>query len=181
MPNVPSTSKDGRIVQVFGNSLHKVSTVVSVPATTDYADNDVLSDSASAGTAWTFSDVVQHEGGTGTIVGAIVICETTDLTQGTMLFLFKATPTSNLNDNAANTAVLWADRENYIGRLTFAALSDIGGVSEAQLVSGAGGLPLPFLCAENDNDIYGILATTDAITGEIAGHDYMIILLIKRD
>ena len=176
------TAKDGRSVSVVGTCLREISQVVSIPATTDYAANDVLSDSASAGSAWNFADVVPITGGSGTIEGAICILQTTNITPLFTLYLFRATPTSQLNDNAANTAVIWADRANYIGKIDIPTLESLGAAAaDGESVPGSGNLPKKFVCAENDNDLYGILVTRAAITGEVATHSIYIKLLIRQD
>ena len=178
MPN----TKDGRSVSVVGTCLRTITQIVDIPATTDYAANDVLSQSASAGSAWTFADVVPENGGSGTIIGAICLLQTTNITPTFTLYLYKATPTSQLNDNAANTAVIWADRENYIGKIDFPSVESLGAAAaDGEVDLGSGKLPKPFLCAESDNDLYGILVTREAITGEVANHDVFISLLIRQD
>lgn len=157
---------------MIGNT---VSVTKALAAAGDYTAEDVLSESATAGTVWTF--LVGR--GSGYLTKAQAICETTALTPRLALFLFKATPTSNLNDNVANTALLHADLANYIGRIDFPALSDIGGDSEAVATpSTTGNLPLAYV-ADKDGKIYGVLATRDAITGETAGDDMTIILTVE--
>ena len=159
-----------------------VSVTKALAAAGNYADNDVLSESATTGTAWTFSAIVPANGGTGAIVKAVVLCETTALTPQLTLFLFSATPTCALNDNVANPAVLHADEANYIGKIDFAALEDLGtGDSDAIRVSGVGNLPLDFECATGDNALYGVVVTRDAITGEAAGEDLIIKLTVRSD
>jgi len=175
------TDPKGRLISVSGVSRVSVSTTVAVPATTDYAAEDVLSDSASAGTSWTFSNVVAEEGGSGTIVNALCICQTTQVTHRPTLYLYNVVPTSNLNDNAGNAAPSWTDRAGYIGKITFPALSDKGGATETEVNPGSGGLPKPFVCGVTLRDIYGILITEDAITAESAGHSYLINLLIDQN
>ena len=177
----PETDPKGRTIQVTGVSRVSVSDTIAVPATTDYAAEDVLSDSATVGTYLTFEDVVAEEGGSGTITSAIVICQTTNVTHRPTLYLYKAAPTSNLNDNAANAAPAWADREGYIGKILFPALSDKGGATETEVVPGEGEVPKPFTCGNGLRDIYGILITEDAITSEVATHSYFISLLVDQN
>lgn len=152
-----------------------VSVTKALVAAGDYAAEDVLSKSVSAGTCWTFNVSV----GSGYITKAQAICETTALTPRLTLYLFKAVPTSNLNDNAANTALLHADLANYIGKIDFPALEDLGGDSEAVATpSTTGNLPLAFVSGTN-MELYGVLVTRDAITGESAGDDMTIILTVE--
>ncbi len=168
----------------IARELTTVSVTKALAAAANYAAEDVLSESASAGTAWTFSSVVRRNGDSGTIVKAVALLETTALTPGLALFLFSGTPTSALNDNVANTAVLHADEANYVGRITFPAMADLGtGDSEAIVTPSlaTGNLPLAFNCADADTALYGIVVTRDAITGETATDDLIIKLTIERD
>ena len=127
---------------------------------------DVLSESTSAGTAWTFLKMGRINGGSGYITKVHAICETTALTARLVVFIFTATPTSELDDNKANTALLHADLANYVGKVDLPAMEDIGtGDSEAVATpSTAGNLPMAFTCASDANDLYAVVATRDAIT-----------------
>lgn len=177
-------SPTGQTVKPVGLSMVRVSTTKAIVAAGDYAAQDVISNSTSAGTAWTFSDVVKYDGGSGTIVKAIVLCQTTNQAHGVTLYLFNATPTGALNDNLANTNPLYADASKYIGKIEFPAFGDLGDASAASdswVVPGVGGCPLPFICAVGANDIYGVLVARDAFTNEVAGHSYIIILQIAQD
>ena len=162
----------------------QVTVTKALAAAGNYAGADVLSEDASSGTSWNFAKVVPSNGGSGRIVKAVALLETTALTPGITLFLFNATPTCQLNDNAANTAVLHADEAGFVGRITFPAMSDLGtGDSEAIVTPSltTGNLPLDFICASGDQDLYGVVVTRDAVTGESAGDDLIIKLLIHQD
>lgn len=173
--------KKGRTIFISGTARKLVSTTVAIAATTNYAAEDVLSNSASVGTYWTFSDVASEVGGSGTIISAVCICQTTNVSHRVTLYLYHTAPTSNLNDNAANTAPAWADRAGYLGEINFPALNDRGGATKTQVMPGEGGMPLPFQCAEASAAIYGILITEEAITSEVAGASYIISLLIDHN
>ena len=161
--------------------LISVSTTKALAATGNYLAEDVLSENGATGTAWVFSNIVKANGCSGEIVKAQAISETTGLTPRLTLYLFTATPTSQLNDNAVNTALLHADLANYIGKIDFPAMEDLGGDSETLATpSTQGNLPLSFNCASNANDLYGILITRDAITNEVAGDDMTIKLTIEQ-
>jgi len=164
-----------------GKGLVSVSVTKALAAAGDYAANDVMSENAGTGTAWTFSSIVKANGCSGEITKAQVICETTGLIPRLTLYLFTATPTSQLNDNAANTALLHADLANYIGKIDFPAMEDLGGDSETLATpSTYGNLPFAFTCASDANDLYGILVTRDAITGESAGDDMTVKLTCEQ-
>lgn len=167
----------GRQIHLAIADLTRVSVTKALVAAGNYDAEDVLSESASAGTVWTFPAIAREDGGKGLIVKAQAIWETTALTPRLTLYLFKAAPTSNLNDNVANTALLHADLANYVGKIDFMALEDLGGDSEAEVTpSTVGNLPLAFECASGADDLLGILVTRDAITGEAAGEDMTIVL-----
>lgn len=170
-----------RVAVIAPGQIKIVSVTKALAAAGDYAAEDVMSESATAGTAWTFSAIARENGGSGYITKAMAICETTALTPTLSLYLFTATPTSNLNDNVANTALLHADLANYVGRIDFPAMTDFGGDSEALLTSStAGVLPLAFTCASDADDLFGILVTQSAITGESAGDDMTVILGVEQ-
>ena len=169
---------------IFSTEKVTVSVTKALVAAGDYGANDVMSENASAGTAWTFSGVASGNGGSGTIVKAIALLETTALTPALTLFLFTALPTSELDDNKANTAVLHADEANFVGRITFPAMADLGtGDSESMVTPSltSGNIPLTFNCATGDSALYGVVVTRDAITGEAAGEDLIIKLTVERD
>lgn len=134
----------------------------------DYGAEDVLSGSTTAGVAFFFAGMSKKDGGSGEIDRATVFCSTTALTPRITLFLFNQLPTSNLNDNAANTGPSVADHPNFKGQIDFPALEDLGGGSTAVISSSTvGGLPLVYECVTRA--LYGIAVTRDAITGEAAG------------
>jgi hypothetical protein len=167
---------------IEGKRLVTVSVTKALESASAYAAEDVLSesDTPDAGTAWTFSAIAKVNGGTGYIEKAQAICETTAITPRLCLYLFNATPTSELDDNAANTALLHADLSKYVGRIDFPALSDFGGDSEAVVVpSSYGSLPLAFECASGADDLYGILVTRDAFTNT-ATNDMTIKLTVMQ-
>ncbi len=168
---------------IEGKRLVTVSVTKALTAASAYDAADVLSESATAstGTAWTFSAVGKVNNGTGYIVKAHAISETTALTPRLTLYLFNATPTSELDDHAANTALLHADLANYVGKIDFPAMEEVGAAdSEAMATpSTYGNLPLAFQCATAADDLYGILVTRDAFT-QTAGADMTISLTVEQ-
>lgn len=163
-------------------TLVTVSVTKACASATAYDAEDVVSESASAGTVWTFSDVAARvNAGTGYIVKAHAMCETTAVTPRLSLFLFNVTPTCAKNDHAANTALLHADLASYVGKIDFPAMEDLGtGDSEAVASpSTYGNLPLAFQCAGVTNALYGILVTRDAFTNT-ATNDLVIRLTIEQ-
>ena len=175
----PLTDDKGRTISVVGLPTKYVSTTVVVAATTNYAAGDVLSNSASVGTYLTFSDVVAQEGGSGRIVGALAIAQSTQVVFLPTLLLYKAVPTSNLNDNAANTGPSWTDRAGYIGEINFKAFTPNTGGARTEAVEGEGGIPKRFVCGDALTDIYAIVVAETAETNEKAGESYLVTLLIE--
>lgn len=143
--------------------------------------NDVLSESTTAGTAWHFMGVSREKGGKGYIVKAQAISESESVTPQLTLFLFARTPTSNLNDNVANTAPDIADRDFYLGKIDFPAMESLGTTDSNSIVTPStyGNLPLEFECVHNSQDLYGILATRTAFT-QTAGDDITIKLTTEQ-
>lgn len=135
--------------------------------TTAYAAEDVISESTTAGTVWTFSDVVGFGGRGGLITKAIVQTDEGALTPQLSLLLFNAAPTTaNLNDNAANTAPDYDDVGKFVGVIDFPAMTDLGGDSSWAVasLSADNDLPLAFKCADADVNLYGILVAQGALT-----------------
>uniref|UniRef100_A0A6M3L5H3 Uncharacterized protein n=1 Tax=viral metagenome TaxID=1070528 RepID=A0A6M3L5H3_9ZZZZ len=165
-------------------SIYEVLVTKALAADTNYAAEDVLSNSTSAGTPWTFSAVTERNGGSGYITKAVASWETTALTPRLSLFLYNATPASVDNDNTAHDGATDADviAGKFVGRIDFPSLSDLGGNSEAIATPNIpnSGLPMSFTCASDADDLIGILVTRDAITGETATDNMTIILSIER-
>lgn len=160
-----------------------VSVTKVLAAATAYHAEDVLSENATngQGTAWTFSAIARENGSSGYIVKAQVISEASAVTPRLTLFLFTSMPTCELDDHAANTALLHADLDKYIGKIDFPAMEDLGtGDSEAVASpSTYGNLPLAFTCDTDADDLYGVLVTRDAFT-QGAGNDMVIRLSLEQ-
>ncbi len=161
--------------QVITGYKINVSVTQALAAAGDYAAEDVMCENATTGVVWTFDGIVFRNGGSGYIVKAHALWETTALTPRLTLYLFNAAPTTELDDNKANAAPAFADLAQYVGKIDFPAMEDLGGMSEAIATpSTYGNLPLGFDCATTDDALYGILVTRDAITGESAGKSLTI-------
>ena len=151
-------------------------TTPAIAAAGDYADNDILSNSASAGGAWLFPDMAGVDGGAGEIVGAILTCSVAALASTFRLWLFDANPSaSSLNDNAA-FSLHASDQDKLIQTIDFVTTASLGGVGGSITAT----LSKPYTCAAADTDLYGILQATDAITNESAGMIVIVKLLVKR-
>jgi len=146
--------------------IHKSVSVTKILVGGACSAEDVLSESISAGTYWTFAAIARTNGGKGLIIKAQAICETTALTPRLTLFLFNATPTCAKNDNVANTAPVNADVSKYVGKVDFPAMEDLGtGASSTVATPNTyGNLPLAFECASDADDLIGVLVARDAVT-----------------
>ena len=178
--NVPHPK---RLSSLVGGVIETISVTKALAAASAYDAGDVLSENATdgQGTAWTFSAIARADGASGYITKAHIISETTALTPRLVLYLFTATPTSELDDHAANTALLYADVANYVGRIDFPALSENGtGASEAVATpSTYGNLPIAFTCAAAADDLFGVLVTLDVFT-QVATKDMVIKLTVEQ-
>ncbi len=166
---------------IEGKRLVRVSTTKALASATAYHAEDVLSEHASTGTDWDFAAVAKVNGGSGYIVKAQAVCETTAVTPRLTLFLFTTAPTSTNNDHAQNTALLHADLANYIGKIDFPAMEDLGTGDSESVASPStyGNLPLAFNCATAADDLYGVLVTRDAFTNT-ATNDMTITLVVEQ-
>ena len=168
------------MASIEGKRLVTVGVTKALASASAYAAEDVLSESADAGTDWDFLAIAKVNGGTGYITKAQAICETTAVTPRLTLFLFNVAPTSAVNDNVANTALLHDDLANYVGKIDFPALEDLGGDSETvATASTTGNIPLAFQCASGADDLFGILVTRDIFTNT-AGNDMRVILTVEQ-
>ncbi len=158
-----------------------VSVTKALAAAGDYAAEDVMCESATTGVAWTFSAIARGYGTKGYITKAHAMWETTALTPRLTLYLFNAAPSTELDDNKANAAPAYADLSQYVGKIDFPAMEDLGGMSEAVATpSTTGNLPLEFECASGADDLIGILVTRDIIDGEAAGESMTIRLTAEQ-
>ena len=160
-----------------GSNMVEVSVEKALAAAENYADEDVLSESTSSGTHWDFADIASQNGRVVWLHKSIVTIETTDLVPVLTLHLFNIAPTGTLNDNVANVNPNAADKEEYQGRVTFAAMSNEGGISEAQVIHNP---PIPLGCASGDTSIYGVLTTGTAFANEAATMKCLIKLMVRE-
>ena len=150
--------------------------------TTAYSDEDVFSESAGSGTAWTFDAVVPDGGAGGQIVKAMVACDDTNIVPVRTMYLTNVTPTGVLNDNVGNTNPVYAtESDNYQGRLDWPAMQDLGGMSESVLTSADTKLPLHFTTAAGDDALYGVLVVRSAAHTPTSAAKIRVTLTIEPD
>jgi hypothetical protein len=176
---------EGRPIQIAVSELVKVSANKTIAAAGDYAANDVVSESATVGTVFTFSGMARVSGMGGSIRRAKIIFSKASgmgltLAARCRMRFYNALPTCVLNDNIANTGVLNADRANYAGYLDFGILFSDGGSPEASLALGQSNLPLDYVCAAADTALYGVLTFLDAEANETASMICTIDLYVEQ-
>ena len=150
--------------------------------TTAYTDEDTISEAASGGTAWVFDAVVPEAGAGGRIVKAMIACDDTNIVPVMTMYLTNVTPQGNLNDNVANTNPVYATEvDNYQGRIDWAAMQDLGGMSESVLGAADTKLPLHFVTAAGDDALYGVLVVRSAAHTPTSAAKFTVTLTIEPD
>jgi hypothetical protein len=165
----------------------KVHASITRPAdTTAYAAGDAVSNSTSAPTAISAADVVDVNGGSGRIVEIALETNNATVTNGTFrVYVFNTSFTPN-NDNAASDKV-HANRAYLQGYADLPLLTADGAsagsavtrVNES-VAGGDDGVPMHFVCASGDNDLYIVLVATGAYT-PASGQVFDIALTIEPD
>lgn len=157
--------------------LIRVSAEKTRPANlTAYTAGDVISESTSAGTPWTFSSIVRRDAARGLITGALLQTDE-QVTPRLRLYLYSVTPTGALDDNGASTEPLYVDVGNFVGYISFDALDNSVGSESA--TSQYTGDPLAFRCASGDDALYGVLVALDAFTPASA-QKFTIVLTVLQ-
>lgn len=178
-----SFGRDVNIGQPTAEVLKTVSVTKALEAAAQYTANDVLSesDTGGAGTAWVFADLSRFDGGSGYITKAEAVSESEGVVPQLTLFLFIAVPTSELDDNAANTAPDAADLAIYLGKIDFPALESIGTTDSHAVAtpSTVGNIPLAVKFAATSKTLWGILVTRTTFT-QTATDDMTIRLTIEQ-
>lgn len=150
----------------------------AIAAAGDYADNDVVSNSATNGQGdyWIFAGMATADAGSGEIVGAILTTTATGVVATFRLWLFNAPPTaSELDDNAA-FSLHADDQAKLVQVVDFPACALLGGVAGSITAA----LEKPYVCAAADSRLYGILQITDAESNEVASMTMVVKLMVKR-
>lgn len=156
---VPAT--DDLLASVKAVSLQKsVQASFNRPAgSVTYSAGDAVSNSASSPAVLSFPGVARVNGGSGLIIGARHVKQSTVAAQF-RLWLYRVTPTP-VNDDAAQP-LLWANRASRIGSIDFSHSAASGGsdsTSAYGIFPGAAG-PLPFAADAAETTLFGLLQTT---------------------
>lgn len=143
--------------------------------TTQYAAGDVINESTTAGTVWTFANCGRTNGGTGIVLGAVLTVSTDPTTDyDTELWLFDAEP-ATANDNAA-FAPTDAELRDLVCIIEFdTAFAGSGNLAYQKL-----GLNAAFKCATDAKDLYGVLVTRSTTT-PASGDRFDIRLTLAQD
>lgn len=154
------------IVGKWEPSMVKVVAEKLVLCSGDYHTEDVVSEATSGAIPWHFPNAAKKNGGGGYITTAIVTAEATGISSWLSLYLFTATPTSELNDDVKNTAPIFADRFIYVGVIDFPACSGLGtNEMDGSIASPStvGNLPMGFVCEPSSRDLYGIMVVRNIV------------------
>lgn len=167
---------------IIGNAgIRAVTASFVAAAAGDYADNDVLSNSATngAGLALEFPNAVLTAGGGAKVIGGnINVVASTSVAATIGLQLFAQTPTATeLDDNAAEGGIGAADAPYYLGEILFAAGTDYGAgtIKTPSAVTPAA----PLFIYAADTSVFGRLIFRDAEASETASMPVSVTLYIE--
>ncbi len=146
--------------------LKQVTASIPLASLGTYSAYDVMSNSTDSGTTFAFPAIGRSNGAGGYITEAAVSLDTTGVTPRLTMFLFNALPIGGtIRDNVLNLHVQETDLDKSQRKIDWVATETLNsGASEAVATpSTYGNLPLPFICASNADDLYGVLVTRDAV------------------
>jgi hypothetical protein len=159
--SVPVVLPSDQVVQVGGKIVAIAAAELTRPSDTNqYTALDAISDSTSAPTLLTFSNVARANGGSGYITLVRMMTDQSTFTGQLRIHFFHTAP-SAINDNAPYT-LLYANRANRIGHVDLSVGNTEGTGStaaNARCLSDGTNLPLPFVCAGSDRNIYAMIET----------------------
>lgn len=175
-------NSNGEVRVVGGGYQARITAAKTRPNdTTTYAAGEVVNESDSAGTGWTFSSCTRVNGGSGILQGATLIDSANQTLKGSFeLWLFRNAPAAD-NDNAVFTPT---DAE----LLDVVAVVPFSSVYVGDATSGAGGncvhfsqpVSIPFVCDSDDTALYGVLVVRNAYV-PVANEVITINLKILQD
>lgn len=144
--------------------------------TNDYADNDLVANSTTAGQVTPLEFSVTPGNGRGfEIIGATLQKSGAGVTGATFeLYLFAQEPTTAVGDNAAFTPASFTT-SGFIGVVAFPAMTAFS--DDARAVKYSESLPV-YLSA--DSTIYGLLVTAAAYTDEASEETFTATIIYKQ-
>jgi hypothetical protein len=154
--------------------------------TTAYAAGDQVADSTTAPTILTFAAAAKRKGGSGRIILVSLVVNLATVTNGTFrVHFFNKTFTPN-NDNAA-FAKLDNQAADWIGAVDLPILVADSASAEAahtrvdeKFGGGDDGVPLPFVCANDDDSLYAVVVATGAYTPS-SGEVFSLRIVVEQD
>lgn len=155
-----------------------VSAANTIAAAGDYADDDIISQSASngVGVPWKFTGLGRAASLGGTIVGASIKTSVTAFAATVRIHLFNAIPTASEFDDNEALSIHATDLSKYLGFVDIGASENMGGFSFAQVDT----ITKKFT-ADASADVYAIIQLTTAEAGESAGMSVYPTLHVIQD
>ena len=171
--------------QITSGRIAKITQTKKIPTSNVYNVGMAIAENETSGTAWSFTNVVPQNAGSGYIVSASIISQAVNIVPTTQLQLYSAAPTFNTYDHVLTTGLTYTDAANgiFLGKIEFPALANIAattGVPTALVTpSTAGNLPLSFNCAAGSRTIYGVLVANTVFT-PVANNSVIVSLTIEQ-
>jgi len=166
----------GRTHVIAGGIGVNVGTNFTRPADTNaYAAGDAVNNSTSAPTVLTFSSTARLNGGSGTILGAILVDESNPTTPGIFRLLLADTTFTPNNDNAASALSTTIARTS-MPPIEFTRRFALGTTAQIYFAPG----PFPFKCASGTSSLFGTLMVDNAYTPASSGR-FDLILIVQQD
>ena len=171
MKNTGSTSisaSENFLGKIGGSTLASSATFSRPADTTAYLARDTISNSTSAPTILTFTNIARVSGGSGYLTKFRLMTNQSTNTSRFRLHLFHTAPTA-INDNSPYT-LLFANAGNRIGQIDFPAMSTEGTGSTA---SASLNMIDRLAFVLPGTSVFGILETLDAFTPASAQNFYL--------
>lgn len=154
---------EAHIGEVGGNLISVAVEKTRPGDTNPYITGDVINESTSAGTVWTFSNLARKNDGTGYITKARLHTDQKTNTARYRVHLFHTAPTA-INDNVPNT-VLYADFSKRIGHFDLQAMSTAtDSTNSTAAMTSDLNLRIPFKSVSGGRSVFAVLEALDGFT-----------------
>ncbi len=174
---VPATSDLINTVRAGGFQVASSASFTRPADTSAYQAQDVVSNSTTAPSVLTFADVARLNGGSGLILSARHIKNSTTVTGASYrLHLYRSAPAA-INDNAPFT-LLFANRANRVGFIDFTHGSGGAGSDASNALTTFANLP--FVCAAGSRNLFGILTMLSAYTPASAEQHFIELAIAQN-